>query len=73
MADDLFEHPRRAVLYDALEPDRRDLDVYTSIATELDAQLVLDEGCGTGALPLMLTERSVGCGPCGRLARLAYA
>lgn len=59
MADDLFEHPRLAAVYDALDPDRSDLDVYATIVTELGAQLVLDVGCGTGTFALMLTEQGV--------------
>jgi len=31
MADEIFEHPRLAAIYDALDPDRSDLDVYVGI------------------------------------------
>ena len=40
MADDIFEHPRLVTIYDALDPDRGDLDVYVAIADELGARCV---------------------------------
>jgi len=56
VADALFEHPRLAAIYDALDADRSDLDVYLAIAEELGARLVLDVGCGTGTFAVLLAE-----------------
>ncbi|MDH2429092.1 class I SAM-dependent methyltransferase [Sphaerisporangium sp. TRM90804] len=59
MADDIFEHPRLAAVYDALDPDRGDLDVYAAVAEELGARAVLDVGCGTGTFALLLAGRGL--------------
>ncbi len=56
MADECFEHPRLASIYDLLDPDRSDLDAYVELATECSARRVLDIGCGTRVFALLLTE-----------------
>ncbi|HTZ29012.1 MAG TPA: class I SAM-dependent methyltransferase [Streptosporangiaceae bacterium] len=59
--DAIFAHPRLAQVYDAFDGPRDDLPAYTGIADELGAHRVLDAGCGTGTLAILLagTGRSV--------------
>lgn len=59
MPDEIFGLPRLAAIYDALDPDRSDLDAYVGIAAERGARSVLDVGCGTGTLALLLAARGV--------------
>jgi ubiquinone/menaquinone biosynthesis C-methylase UbiE len=59
MADELFENPRLAVIYDSFESDRSDLEAYESMADEFGARSVLDIGCGTGTFACRLTARGI--------------
>jgi SAM-dependent methyltransferase len=54
--DAIFAHPRLALIYDAFDGDRDDLTAYLSIADELGADRVLDVGCGTGCLAVLLAD-----------------
>ncbi len=56
--DAIFADPTLARIYDEFDGARGDLDVYVAIAREFGAQSVLDVGCGTGSLSVLLA----GCG-----------
>jgi hypothetical protein len=58
--DALFAEPRLAELYDLLEADRSDLEVYAALVDELGARRILDVGCGTGSLACLLARRGAG-------------
>jgi SAM-dependent methyltransferase len=59
MPDAIFEDPRLAQIYDPLDPDRGDLDVYAEMAAQFGARKVLDVGCGTGTFACMLASRGM--------------
>lgn len=59
MADELFENPRLAVIYDPFDPDRSDLAAYESMVDEFAARSVLDIGCGTGTFACRLAAHGI--------------
>jgi SAM-dependent methyltransferase len=74
--DAAFADPRLAPLYDLFEGERPDLDAYVAIAQELGARRVLDVGCGTGTLALLLAARGfdvVGVDPAAASLAVARA
>jgi len=59
VSGNVIDDPRLAAIYDALDPDRSDLDAYAAIAEELGARIVLDVGCGTGTFAVLLADRGL--------------
>ena len=57
VADAHYENPRLAALYDPLDHDRPDLEVYAAMAAEFGAREILDIGCGTGTFGCLLASR----------------
>ena len=76
MPDAVFDDPRLAAVYDALDPDRSDLDPYVAMVEQFGARSVLDLGCGTGVFAITLAERGiqvVGVDPAGASIDVARA
>ncbi len=57
--DAIFANPMLARIYDAFDGDRDDLDRYADLVRELGASQVLDVGCGTGSLSILLTRSGI--------------
>lgn len=76
MSDAIFDDARLAAIYDALDPDRSDLDAYLAMVDEFGSRSVLDLGCGTGVFALMLVGRGIdviGVDPAGASLDVARA
>ncbi|TCN34756.1 methyltransferase family protein [Kribbella orskensis] len=74
MPDALFAVPRLVGLYDPLEAERPDLEVYAAMIEEFGARRVLDVGCGTGTFACLLASRGievVGVDPAGASLEVA--
>ncbi len=59
MPDALFSESRLAEIYDWVDADRSDLDVYAAMFAEFGAHSLLDVGCGTGTFACLLAQRGV--------------
>jgi SAM-dependent methyltransferase len=57
--DAIFAERRLAEIYDPLDPDRGDLELYLGVAAEFGVTSVLDVGCGTGTFACLLAERGI--------------
>jgi SAM-dependent methyltransferase len=74
--DAIIAPPRLAPVYDAFDGERDDLAAYLSIAGELGAERVLDVGCGTGCLAILLADSGrtvMGADPAGASLEVARA
>lgn len=59
MPDKIFENTRLVSIYDSFDGDRNDLRNYIEIIKELGAKHILDVGCGTGCLAILLSNLSL--------------
>jgi len=76
VADAIFEQRRLAEIYDPLDPNRSDLEVYAALVEAFGARTVLDIGCGTGTFACLLAARGievVGVDPAGASLEVARA
>jgi len=76
LPDAVFDEPRLAAIYDALDPDRSDLDPYVAMVEEFHARSVVDLGCGTGVFAITLAGRGIdviGVDPAGASIDVARA
>ncbi|GHJ44485.1 methyltransferase [Catellatospora sp. TT07R-123] len=76
MPDEIFAHPRLAQVYDTFDGDRADLYHYLAIAAEHGPAHVVDVGCGTGSLAVLLAGRGyrvTGADPAEASLRVARA
>jgi SAM-dependent methyltransferase len=56
VVDAIFSERRLANIYDDVDSDRSDLDVYVAMVDEFGARSLLDIGCGTGTLACLLAR-----------------
>lgn len=57
--DHIFSDHRLTKIYDDFDPDRSDLIPYVNMIKDLGAESVIDVGCGTGSLALLLEKEGV--------------
>jgi ubiquinone/menaquinone biosynthesis C-methylase UbiE len=57
--DPIFSDVRLAKIYDDFDGERKDLIPYVEMIKELKAQNVIDFGCGTGSLALLLEKEDI--------------
>lgn len=57
--DPIFADPRLAKIYDDVDSDRSDLNLYVTVIDGLGARRILDVGCGTGVLACRLATAGI--------------